>query len=124
MSNFTIKEQSSAKYTAILKDETDTVIPLVDITALILSLFLPETTDLDIVNSRDDQNVLNTNNVTVHATSGLLTWLIQPEDTTIVDTDRQMPYEIHRALFEFTFSGGKKGKHTVDLYIQNLQRIP
>lgn len=122
--NFNIDEKSTGKYTATLTDEDGVVIPLADLDAITLTLFLPESSENTVINSRNQQDIKNDNNVTIHNTSGLLTWLIQQGDTTITDTEREEPHEIHRAMFEFQFQTSKYGKHIVDLYVQNLRRVP
>ncbi len=125
-----VNEGSTAVYTATLKDEADTVIPLAAMTTLVLTLYNKEKQGLldtsgvqvdNIINSRNALDVLNDNNVTYHATSGLLTWTMQKEDNTIVDDT--LDSELHTALFTFTWSSGTKdGAHQVEIRVKNLQR--
>ncbi len=124
MSTLTLKEKTGAVYTATLKDADETVIALANLTTITLTFYDVATGDT--INSRTDQDVKNANNVTIHATSGLLTWAMQANDNPIV-TAATCPvdgYEHHRALFEFTFNGtGSPGKHEADLYVRNLGKV-
>lgn len=117
---FSVKEGTTTKYTAYLKDYDGTVIPLASLETLTLTLYSISATTRDIINSRSAQDVLNANNVTVHATSGLLTWEMQPADNVIKDSN--LTIERHRALFIFTWGSGKKGVHEVDFDVRNLEK--
>jgi hypothetical protein len=80
---------------------------------------------LEVVNSRSQQDVLNTNGVTIDSGSpgtGLLTWEISPADNEILGTTKE---EIHVALFQYTwFSGTRAHWHEVHLKVQNQAFIP
>ena len=117
-----LDEGTLAKYTATITDEAETAIALSAMTTLTLTLYDAETGT--VINSRNDQDVLNTNNVTV-SSAGLLTWLIQPADNAIVGTRRRAgQYEKHVALFEYTWSSGSKAsKHEVTLEIRQLDKV-
>lgn len=119
----TVYEETSAEYSATLKDEDSAVIPLADLTTLTLTLYDERTAA--IINSRTAQNVLNLNNVTVHATSGLVTWEIQPADNVIIDlTLRHGQSEPHVAQFDFTWdTGTKAGRHIVVLEVEQSLKI-
>jgi hypothetical protein len=114
-----IAEKTTAKITFTLKDEADTVIPLDQIATLTLTLYNEESRT--IINTRDAQNVLNLNNVTVHATSGLVTWLLQSADTSIETATKR--YEIRVALFAWTFATTKSGKRQIRFKVQNLEKV-
>jgi len=116
MATYRVNEASTARYTATLVDETETPIPAADLTAL--TLYLYEPVSAGVVNSRNNQNVLNTNGVTVNS-AGLLTWTISALDTTMVNATKEI--ETHIATFTFTYaSGNKVGRHEVILSIDNL----
>tara|TARA_R100000808_G_C2154987_1_gene166576 strand:+ start:8339 stop:8731 length:393 start_codon:yes stop_codon:yes gene_type:complete len=117
-----LDEGTLAKYTATITDEAEAAIGSSSLTTLTLTLYDAETGT--IINSRDDQNVLNTNNVTVDS-AGLLTWLIQPGDNAIIGTRRRAGmYEKHVALFEYTWSSGSKAsKHELTLEIRQLDKV-
>ena len=66
-----LAERSSARYTAILKDEAGVLIPVANINTLTLTLF--NLKDESIINTRSSQDVKNANNVTIDS-NGLLTW--------------------------------------------------
>ena len=121
---FSVKERTGAVYTATLKDSDDVAIPLANLTTIVLTLYNVD--DDSIINSRDVQDVKNANNVTIHATSGLLTWAMQADDNAIVSTSVAIgSREQHKALFEFTYVGnGSPGKHEVDIYVLNLGMVP
>ncbi len=124
MATFETKEKTGAKYTATLTDADGTAITLASISAITLTLYNVATDAT--INNRSTQNVKNLNNVTIHATSGLLTWLMQPEDNVIAGTGISIgAHEHHRALFEFTYTGnGSPGKHEVDILVENLNKVP
>lgn len=118
----TVNEGTTFLYTCTLKDESGVVVPLSGISALTLTLY-DVATDT-IINSRDAQDVLNTNDVTVHATSGLLSWTAQAADNAIVTAARVAgSLEKHIALFEWTWSTTKKGKHELEIFVQQLAQV-
>lgn len=115
---------STGLYTTILNDHLNQPIPLADIVSLTLTL-----TQIDkpatgpeiigaIVNNREDQDVLNANNVTVHTTSGLLSFFIQSLDTAIIDATKL--YETHRATFQCTYNTANKLTWDADFLIRKL----
>lgn len=115
-----INEGNTAIYTATLKDEAGTVIPASAISALTITL--SNVADGTIINSRNAQDALNANNVTIHATSGLLTYTLQPSDTAIQDDEQ--PYETHRATFQCTYNAGAgQSNWDVDFMIRNLSKV-
>lgn len=118
---FSVREKTTVKYTAVIKDENGTAIPAASLSALTLTLYNMGSTARDIINSRTAQNVLNANNVTVD-TDGIITWTMQPDDNQIIDANKKT--ERHRALFIFTWdAGSKKGTHTVDFDVENLEKV-
>ncbi len=120
MANFYVNEGKSHQYTATLQDAAEVAIPSADLTTLTLTLYDVDTGD--IINSRNAQDVLNTNNVTVHATSGLLTWILQPLDNVIVTSASHV--EGHVALFEWRIaSSGQDGNHEVNIHVHNLSKV-
>ena len=62
----TAHEHATAKYTAIIKDESSVAIAAASLTTLTLTLYDSAGT---IINSRNAQDVLNTNNVCLLYTS-------------------------------------------------------
>ena len=113
-------ERTTGKFTTTIKDENGTPIPAASIQTLTLTLYHERT--LSIINSRDRQNVLNANNVTVDA-NGLLTWSIQALDRVIEDDTQGT--EMHRALFEWTANASAVvGKHEHRFEVANLAMVP
>lgn len=93
-------------------------LPASQITAFTITLYDSETGT--IINSRDSQNILNANDVTIDE-DGHLTWLIQAEDNIIVDD--HLETEDHIVDLFWTFDGGS-GSASYTLTITNLERIP
>ncbi len=117
---FEVNEKTSGRYTATLVgNDGVTPLPGATLSTLVLTLYVIKADGTDaIVNSRNVQNVLNANNVTV-STGGLVTWLFQVGDTTLVEA---IPFERHIALWEWTWPTGA-GKHEVILVVRNLHRV-
>jgi hypothetical protein len=116
---FPIDEEESGRYTAIVVgNDGVTPLPAATLVTLTLTLYVIKQDGTDQV-IRNQQNILNANNVTVDA-AGLLIWTVQPTDTTLVEA---IPFEDHWALFEWTWADGA-GKHQVILRVRNLRRVP
>lgn len=118
---YNCREQTTPKYTATILDDDGVAIPASALVSLTLTLYVSKTDGTTgIVNSRNAQNVLNLNDVTVDS-NGLLTYSLQVADTTLVEA---LPFERHIALWEWTWaSGSKAGKHEVVFNIQNLTEV-
>lgn len=119
--SFDILQGSSGTFTGQLTgNDGQSALALADLLTLTLTLYVIQTDGtIAYVNSRNAQNVLNANNVTVSA-SGFLTWAIQVADTGLVEA---LPFERHIALFEWTFTGGGSGKAEVILTVQDLNEV-
>ncbi len=119
-----VNEGSSSSVTFTLKDNLGVVIPLANLSVAELTLFdlltyAPLASPIrGIINDRDSQDVRNTNDVTVHVTSGLVSWAVQPEDTIIVASRRQI--ERHRARFRFVASGAELD-YQIEMEIVNMR---
>ena len=100
-------EQTTGRYQLALVDAQGAGLDSAVFSDITLTL-LDEETRL-VVNDRMDQDVLGSgdgdNNVSLSET-GLLIWIIQSEDTTLVDTTDTKRLEYHRAMFRFTFDVG------------------
>lgn len=125
---FPVDEQESGSYFATLKDDFGNMIPGSVLTELKLTLYVVRYDgSTAIVNSRDHQNVLNANNVTVYDALQVLgdgrtynlRWNYQPEDTTLVEA---LPFETHFFMFEFAWPQGQ-GKHERRLVVKNLTMV-
>ena len=119
-------EQSSRTVTFTLLDNASLPVLFADVATAQLTLF-----DMDtyvpggspvtgIINTRDAQNVLNTNDVTIAATSGLVTWSMQPEDNLIVTVRKQI--ERHRAEFRFVTTSGAELDYQFEVEVVNLRK--
>ena len=69
--SFDVLEKTGAKYTTTLKDADGTAIPKANISTIKLTLY--NYSDDSIIHLRDGQDVKDTNDVTIHSTSGVLT---------------------------------------------------
>jgi hypothetical protein len=121
--SFDVKEKTGAQYTTTMKDADGTAIPLANISTIKLTLY--NYADGSAINSRTTQDVKGANNVTIHDTSGLLTWAIQANDNPIVSSDIPVgDKETHIALFEIAYTGnGAPGKHEVYLLVKYLGKV-
>ena len=117
-------QAASGTITGIIRDENQTVIPSASLDALTLTIYDEHTGE--IINSRSNQDILNTNNVTVHATSGLFTWLVQPADLPIMD-DLRVRFgatEKHVILIKWTYASGTKfGQDEFDMLVENVRKV-
>jgi hypothetical protein len=123
---YDINEDSYAPYTTTLTSDGETPITLASVDSIEMTLVNTSETVLatSIVNGRQKQNVLNTNDCTFHATSGLFTWDIQPEDIAIVGSTPIGKIERHLATFTITWDTTKKMHFEVELHILNLRNVP
>lgn len=119
-------EQSSKTVTFTLLDNLGSAIPLANVATAQLTLFdwdtyVPGGSPVTgIINTRDVQDVLNTNDVTIAATSGLVTWSMQPEDNPIVTVRKQI--ERHRAEFRFVTTSGAELDYQFEVEVVNLRK--
>ena len=96
---FEAKEKTTGHYTGVLTDDDGATLPAASLSTLTLSLYVVLTTG-SLSYIRNNQNVLNANNVTVDG-SGNIDWHWQTTDTTLVEN---VPFERHIALFTWTTS--------------------
>jgi len=117
---FHVREKTTRRYTAALKDETGAAVGSGALSSLKLTLY--NRADGSIINARNQQNVLNANGVVVDS-GGNLTWTMEPADSPIVDAT--LSYEEHVALFEIGWSSdAKKNNHEVIIRVENVNKIP
>lgn len=126
--SFAVLEKAGASYYATITDDMGVMIPGSQLTLLQLTLYvIRQDGSTAIVNNRNHQNVLNTQNVTVFNVLQTLAdgrtynlrWQAQPADTTLVE---DLPYERHLFLFEWTWAQGT-GKHEGTLTVKNLVMV-
>jgi hypothetical protein len=119
---FELLEGTTPDYEATLLDKSEVAIPGSVLDSLTLTFFQEYTET--IINSRDGQNVLQVNGVTVDE-AGRMVWTLTPEDSAILDDS--LHQEPHLARFDFTYpgaSGTEVGRHVVRLLVTNLRRVP
>lgn len=90
------EEGTTPTYTTTLLDEAGAAVTLSAITGARLTF-----ADLNTgatINGRSNQDIKNANNVTIHATSGLLTWKLLEADMLLVASPKPLT-ATHRALF-------------------------
>lgn len=121
-----VNEKSSFRIRFTVTDDDAVAVPLADLLSATLTLYDIEESDqsispsqLRIINSRDEQDVLNTNNVTIDPTSGLVTWAMQPDDNIIVTSRKQI--ERHKAEFHFVFMAGSFW-YPIEIEVKNMGR--
>lgn len=115
-------ERTSGDLTFTLKDNLGVAVPLATITSLRVTLYDRSTGT--IINSRNNQDVLNANNVTVHATSGLVTWSVQPADMAVA-AGSTATYQNRIALFVVKWAADTKERaHEIVIPIENLRLNP
>jgi hypothetical protein len=121
-----ITERSSRTVTFTVADNAGTAVPLASIATAGLTLYDCDTyvpgasPTVGVLNGRDAQDVKNLNNVTIHSTSGLVTWAMQPDDNVIVTLRRQV--ERHRAEFRFVTTGGAEIDYQFEIEVTNLRK--
>lgn len=118
-----VLEKTTPVYTATLVDEDENAIALLSISTMTLTFYDRRTGT--IINSREAQDVKNANGVTIHATSGLLTWTMGVADTTLVTTAdfAEDDEEEHVGLFEWVLTNGKRGKFITRFLIVQVVKV-
>jgi len=126
---FEIDEQESGYYIGTITDHAGAMLPGAVLTSLQLTLYvIRQDGSTAIVNSRNHQNVLNMNNVTVYdvlqslpdGRTYNLRWIIQPQDSTLVEA---LLFERHLMLWEWAWAQGQ-GKHEAVLVVKGLVMVP
>lgn len=119
---YMVHEKEARFYDLTFTDQNGAQIAESSFSALTLTLFLKDSSPLVYINSRNAQNVLDANNVTV-ATDGKVTWAIQPADLAMQDTSAEV--EIHVAIFHLTTTGATpvQVRKEVHLYIDNMEPV-
>lgn len=114
-----VKEGTTSKIVATLLDQDDVPVPGDQLTALKLTLY--EQKSKAIINNRNDQNVLQQNDVTVDE-NGILTFKMRVQDNVIVNPRRDVPNEVHVAMFTYGWNDGDfggVGKHECLITVVN-----
>ena len=116
------EKSTGPRITLTLVDETGAAVPLAAITTATLTLYARDEASLPIINSVDHLNIKNDGvRGTIHATSGLLTLLLQPNDNAIVNSANDL--EWHRLLLEINYSGTQYLRHELEVPVRNLNKV-
>lgn len=89
-------------FTALIRDHDGTAIPLAALDTLTLTVWARPSNQT----IRDGENVKNAGGVTVHATSGLVTWTLTPADTALTDPDPNVDSEQRVYRFDWAWTTG------------------
>ena len=118
MSVTTINERTSARYTATLTDETGAVINGTTLDSATITAY--DVTTGTIIGSRNAQNCLQANGVTISAL-GLLTWILDPADNAILGSAAT---ERKAAMFVLGWGGAsvKQCRHEMTWIVRNLSK--
>lgn len=119
-------ERTNHQYTFTVKDETGTAVPKSSVTSLKLTLFCLDDDAQTIINSRNAQEHAPgfTGDVTMHATSGLITFNMQAADNQIIalSPGQRQRYERHGLIFDMT-AGGKRYVHRDEIIVENIEKV-
>jgi len=123
MTRIRVNEASTQTVEFDILDENDAGVPAASLTSATLTLYDMDMADLassprtGILNARDAQDVLNTNDVAINA-SGHVVWTMQALDNVIVTARRQL--ERHRAAFDFVWPTGAF-RFDVEIEVVNMR---
>jgi hypothetical protein len=97
--------ETTSHFFGYMKDpDTDEPVLLADILTLTITLWWGNKDRGKAINNRNEQNALNTNNVTYNATSGLLDFHAQQADTTMQSKDPGVLEEEHFFYIKWTWN--------------------
>jgi hypothetical protein len=119
-------EKTSPVYSFQMTDSADgTNIDEAALQALTLTYY--NVADGTIINSRENQDIKDANQVDV-SVAGLVTWGLTTADTIIVDVTTPIgSFEKHRALFTWTYISSdtttKTGRDQIDILVRNLLKV-
>lgn len=121
-----VNERTTVRIATTITDENQVAIPGTSLTTLVLTLYARDAAKT-IINSRNKQNVLNSNGCTIDA-NGNLVMILTPLDGIIVDVTASPPpasIEEHVLLFEGTFAAGAKAfVKEILLKVKNVEKVP
>lgn len=119
---FEVLERVTSSITGLLVAEDGaTPIPGSTLTTLTATLYVDNAAQ-DIINSRNNQDILGVNGGSVDE-FGILTLTLGPDDNPIVDDALQV--ERHVLLLQWTWAlGAKSGKAQVIITVRNLAKVP
>lgn len=112
-----IDEQTTAKITATMKDETGALISSASVDTCTLTLY--DKASKTVINSKTLTNILNANNGT-WSTVGAFTLTLLPADNVMVGTSG---FEKHVARILYTYNTTKKGSEEIEFTVRNLYTV-
>lgn len=116
-----LNEGVSATLTGVFKSDTGSLIGSGQMSTLSATLY--DKVSGSIINSRNKQNILNTNGGTLDG-SGNFAFEFLPADNAIL-TASIAGAEHHVLLLEWTYQGGAKaGKQEFQMAVRNLSKVP
>lgn len=116
------EKSTGPRITLTLIDETGAAVPLAAITTATLTIYARDEASLPVINSIDHTNIKNDGvRGVIHATSGLLTLTLQPNDNAITNTASDL--EWRRLLIEINYSGTQYLRHEVEFPVRNLNKV-
>lgn len=121
ISVFNVHERIRGDYGFTISDRNGIVVPAATLTSATMSLYLtsPNGVGLIYVNGRQNQNILNLNNVTID-NDGRVTWDIQSSDMAIIDPF--IFFEPRIAVFELVWPDGII-LHEVTFNVRNVPNV-
>jgi len=115
-----IAEGATPALNFVVQDENGAALPAASLTTLELTLY--DKASGTIINTRNNQNALNANNVTVDG-SGNGKFQTVAADTAILDATK--PMEEHVTKFKWTWASGTKvGFWEIVHFVENLNKNP
>lgn len=115
------EKSTGPRITLTLQDETGTVVPLAAITTATLTIYARDEVSQPIINSVSQVDIKNTGRGVIHATSGLLTLTLEPNDNAIQNTANDL--EWHRLLIEVGYASTKSLKYEIEFPVRNLYKV-
>lgn len=110
-----------------LLDSAGVAIPLANVTTLTLTEWIAQDRGQPgiTINSRNAQNVKNANQVTIAATSGLVTWALVAADTAMQSRDTTVLEEKHFFRFDLVYSasGTATKKSYPDYFVVTRKQV-
>lgn len=118
-----IDEKTYGVITCTLQDEDGDAVAASVIDSIEMTLI--DVYSGDVIDDRQKQNVKNANDCTIHDTSGLFTWNVQVEDTTIQNSNLPIGQrEPHLATITVTWDTTKQMHFEILLNVLNLRSVP
>ncbi len=122
---FMAKERTNAQYPVTLKYDTGAAVPKADVTSFKVTLFCLDDDAQTILNGRSaqEQATAFSGDLTMHATSGLVTFSMTAADNAIVSTAAiAKRYERHRLIFDVT-ANSKRIVIQDELIVENTEKV-